>query len=95
MEDVKVQPLQMPYVTNVTAGLVEDCMQIKSLLQKQVSSSVRWQQSVEKMIAEGVDTFVEIGPGKTLAGFIKKINPEVKVVNISCVADLQLLTQLQ
>ena len=51
--------------------------------------------SVEKMIAEGVDTFVEIGPGKTLAGFIKKINPEVKVVNISCVADLQLLTQLQ
>lgn len=95
MEDVNVQPLQMPYVTNVTADLVEDSVQIKSLLQKQVSSSVRWQQSVEKMIAEGVDTFVEIGPGKTLAGFIKKINPEVKVVNISCVADLQLLTQLQ
>ncbi len=94
MEDIKTQPLQMPYVTNVTADLVEDSAQIKSLLQKQVSSSVRWQQSVEKMIAEGVDTFVEIGPGKTLAGFIKKINSEVKVLNVSCATDLQLLEQL-
>lgn len=91
MEEVSLQPLQVPYVTNVTAEFVEDVLHTKSLLQKQVASSVRWQQSVERMIAEGVDTFVEIGPGKTLAGFIKKINPDVKVINISCVDDLQAL----
>lgn len=95
MKDVQLQPLQVPYVTNVTADFVEDCEQTKPLLQKQVSSSVRWQQSVEKMIAEGVDTFVEIGPGKTLAGFIRKINADVQVININCVTDLQALQQLQ
>lgn len=95
MKDVQLQSLQVPYVTNVTADFVEDCEQTKPLLQKQVSSSVRWQQSVEKMIAEGVDTFVEIGPGKTLAGFIKKINADVQVININCVTDLQVLQQLQ
>lgn len=88
MENVQFRPLQVPYVTNVTAEFVEDSAETKVLLQKQVSSSVRWQQSVEKMIEEGVDTFVEIGPGKTLAGFIRKINPDVKVMNISCVDDL-------
>lgn len=94
MADVELKPLQVPYVTNVTAEFVEDSAETKVLLQKQVSSSVRWQQSVEKMIEAGVDTFVEIGPGKTLAGFIKKINPEVKVINISCVEDLKALEEM-
>lgn len=57
----------IPYVTNVTASYVEGTEEIKDLLVRQVSSSVRWQQSVENMIAAGVDRFVEIGPGKTLA----------------------------
>lgn len=87
MEDVKVSELKIPYVTNVTAKYVNDSEQIKSLLKAQVSSSVRWQQSVEEMIKNGVDTFVEIGPGKTLAGFIKKINRDVKVINISNVEE--------
>ena len=51
-------------------------------MEKQVASSVRWQQSVENMIADGVDTFVEIGPGKTLAGFMRKISKSVKVYNV-------------
>lgn len=88
MENVEFLPLQIPYVTNVTAESVKDIQETKELLVTQVSSSVRWIQSVERMIAEGVDTFVEIGPGKTLAGFIKKINPDVKVINISQVEDL-------
>lgn len=88
MQGIEFMPLQMPYVTNVTAEYVEDIQETKELLVRQVSSSVRWIQSVEKMIAGGVDTFVEIGPGKTLAGFIKKINPDVKVVNISQVEDI-------
>ena len=60
---------------------------VKSL--KQISSSVRWQQSVEKMISQGVDTFVEIGPGRTLAGFMRKINRNVKVYNIQTVEDVE------
>lgn len=88
MKELTIAPLQIPYVTNVTAEFVEDCGQCKELLRLQVSSSVRWQQSVEKMIAEGVDTFVEIGPGRTLAGFIKKINKDVKVINISQIENI-------
>lgn len=94
MSGVELKPLQIPYVTNVTAQYVEDIAQTKELLQKQVASSVRWQQSVEQMMEEGVDTFVEIGPGKTLAGFIRKINPQAWVINISCVEDLELLKEL-
>ena len=66
----------------------------KNLLARQISSSVLWQQSVEKMIQEGVDTFVEIGPGKTLAGFMKKIAPEMKTYNIQNVEDLEQISDL-
>lgn len=64
---------------------------MKPLLEKQVSSSVRWQQSVETMLADGVDRFVEIGPGKTLSGFIKKIDRGVTVLNIEKLEDLEKL----
>ncbi len=70
-----LHPLAVPYVTNVTAGTVEDIGKTRELLAEQVSSPVRWQQSMETMIADGVDTFVEIGPGKTLAGFLKEDQP--------------------
>lgn len=95
MKDIELGELQIPYVTNVTAEYVKDSSQIKSFLEKQVSSSVRWQQSVENMIADGVDTFVEIGPGKTLAGFIKKINKDVNVINVSQVSDIGALECLR
>lgn len=62
---------------------------VKELLRLQVSSSVRWQQSVERMIADGVDTFVEIGPGKTLSGFMRKIDRSVKTLNIENMADFE------
>lgn len=79
----------IPYVTNVTAEYVTDTENIRELLRDQVSSSVMWQQSIEKMLANGVDTFVEIGPGKTLAGFMKRINKEVRMINISSVEELE------
>lgn len=82
LEDVELHPLGIPYVTNVTAEYVTDISGTKALLEKQVASSVRWQQSVENMIAGGVDTFVEVGPGKTLAGFMRKIDKSVKVYNV-------------
>ena len=74
LEKIEIQTFAIPYVTNVTAQYVTESDQVKNLLVKQVSSSVRWQQCVEQMINDGVDTFIEIGPGKTLTGFLKKIN---------------------
>ena len=88
LENVSLSPLKIPYVTNVTSQYVENSDETKALLAKQISSSVKWQQSVETMIKEGVDTFVEIGPGKTLAGFMKKIDKTVKVYNIQTVEDV-------
>ncbi len=72
-----------------------DKEQVKPLLVRQVSAPVRWQQSVERMIADGVDIFVEIGPGKTLSGFMRKINKEVKTLNIEKVEDLEKLSVLK
>lgn len=88
LENVELSPLEIPYVTNVTAEYVRDISETKELLAKQVASSVRWQQSVENMIADGVDTFVEIGPGRTLAGFMRKINRDVKVYNVGTWEDV-------
>lgn len=91
LEQVTVNEPVIPYVANVTAEYVTDAAKVKELLTKQVSSSVRWQESVENMIADGVDRFVEIGPGKTLAGFVKKINRNVTVLNIEKLEDLEKL----
>ncbi|MCI8659787.1 MAG: ACP S-malonyltransferase [Lachnospiraceae bacterium] len=89
LDTVEVHTPQVPYVANVTAQYVTDAACVKPLLVEQVSSSVRWQQSMELLLADGVDTFVEIGPGKTLAGFMKKINRTVKVLNIEKLEDAE------
>lgn len=78
----------IPYISNVDALDVTEAAPVKTLLKNQVSNSVCWQQTIEKMIADGVDTFIEIGPGKTLSGFMKKINKDVKCLNIDKLADL-------
>ena len=93
LSKVEFSSLKIPYVTNVTAQYVTDSSKTKDLLAKQISSSVRWQQSVEKMLEEGVDTFVEIGPGKTLTGFMKKIAPDVRTYSIQKIEDLKLITE--
>ena len=93
LEKVTISELQIPYVTNVTAEFVKEQQKIRSLLAKQISSPVKWQQSVEAMIAEGVDTFIEIGPGKTLAGFMRKINRNAKVYNVQTVEDIEKVVQ--
>ena len=88
LSQVELHEPQIPYVANVTAQYVKSAAEVKELLTRQVSSSVRWQQSVEAMIADGVDTFIEIGPGKTLAGFMKKINRGVTTLNIETLEDV-------
>ena len=88
LDQIHFHELELPYVTNVTAEPITDICKTKELLKEQVAASVRWQQSMERMIEDGVDTFIEIGPGKTLAGFLKKINRKVTVMNISCIEDV-------
>ncbi|WP_367568779.1 ACP S-malonyltransferase [Lacrimispora sp.] len=94
LKGVEISSPKIPYVANVTAEYVTDESMVKPLLEKQVYSSVRWQQSVETMLADGVDTFIEIGPGKTLAGFMKKIARDVKVFNIEKLEDMDKLSDL-
>ena len=89
LSKVEIHKPRIPYVCNVEAAYVTQEDSIKELLEKQVSHSVCWQQSVEKMIADGTDTFIEIGPGKTLTGFMRKINKDVKVMNVDKLADME------
>ncbi len=89
LKDVKIAYEFIPYLANVTADYVTKASDVKPLLTKQVASSVRWQQTVERLIADGADEFLEIGPGKTLTGFMRKINRDVKVNNIDKLEDFK------
>ncbi len=92
--EVEIRDIRIPYLTNVTGDYVRDKGEVRDLLSRQVCSPVRWQQSVERMIADGIDTFVEIGPGKTLSGFMKRINKDVRVINIDKCDDIEKLKEL-
>mgnify|MGYP000951755557 FL=1 len=88
LAETEIHPLRIPYYANVTGGIVEDAAKVRGLLTEQVYSSVRFEQSIRNMLSAGVDTFYELGPGKTLAGFVKKIDREATVVNIETMEDL-------
>ncbi|MEK4348287.1 ACP S-malonyltransferase [Paenibacillus sp. FSL P4-0184] len=79
----------VPVIVNVTASPVTDPEEICELLVRQVYSPVLWQDSIEWLIADGVDTFVEIGSGSVLAGLIRKIDKTVKVININTLESVQ------
>ena len=89
LAEIEIAENFIPYVANVTADYVTKAKDVKPLLTKQVASGVRWQQTVERMIADGADTFVEIGPGKTLTGFMRKINRSVTVYSIDKMEDFE------
>jgi len=76
-------------ISNVNAKAEFESKRIKSLLVDQITSRVRWKESVDYMIKNGVDNFLEIGPGKVLSGLVKKINREVKVLNINKIEDIK------
>ncbi len=90
---VQIGEIKTPYIANVTAEYVTDRADVKGLLERQVSSSVRWQQSVERMAADGVDTFIEIGPKKTLTAFLKKIAPKATGYHVDTVEDMEALLE--
>ena len=89
LKDVELSTPSTPIYANATAKPYEG--DFKALITAQVKSPVRWQQTVENLAAEGVDTFIECGPGKTLVGLIKKINPELKAYKLENKADLELI----
>ena len=92
LNNIELKDMTIPVITNLTAEVVEDKSQVKDILTKQVMNPVKWEQSVKKMIELGVDTFVEMGPGKTLSSFVKKAAKEVGAdVAIYNVEDLKTL----
>lgn len=85
LDTVKIADPQIPLYSNVTAepyGSEDYSRDYRSLIKAQVISPVQWQKTVENLIEAGVDTFIEVGVGKTLSGLIKKINGDVKVFNV-------------
>lgn len=94
LAEVDFQTFETPYTTNVTGGLIHTTENIPSLLVQQVKASVRWETCIRTLIAEGVDTFVEIGPGKTLSGLIKKIDRSIRMFNVEDVNSLNKLREV-
>ncbi|WDV45509.1 ACP S-malonyltransferase [Clostridiaceae bacterium M8S5] len=88
LENVEIKELKLPVVSNVTADYVIDKNNVKELLTKQVMKSVLWEDSIKKMIKDGVDTFIEIGPGNVLKGFNRKIDKKVTSLNIEDIKSL-------
>ena len=86
---IELSDASIPVYTNVDANATTSSEDFKSKMPRQIYSSVYWTQTIENMIANGIDTFIEIGPGKVLSGLIKKINAETKTFNIYDKASLE------
>lgn len=92
LESIEFNEPKVKIISNVTADFIENKAEIKSLLFNQVKSSVRWSESIEKMIDLGIDTFIELGPGRVLSSFVKEISREKGIkVNIYNVEDMKSL----
>jgi len=91
LEGITIQDLKIPVVTNVEADINQSKERVKELLVTQVSSPVRWEESMQKISGNGIDQIFEIGPGKVLSGLMKRINPKVETKNIE---DIQTLKKI-
>ena len=91
---MEVKAPQVPVYANYTAEPYT-AQTAKELLVKQVSNPVRWQQTVEKLLEDGVDTFIEVGAGKTLSGLIRKTIPGAAIFNVEKPEDLQKLSEVR
>ena len=93
LENVELGDLKIPYYANVNASKVTDKAQVKELLKEQVYSPVRWEQTLYELEKEGVDTIIEVGPGRTIAGFVRKTVPSIKVIGVSTPEDIEKLSE--
>ena len=91
MNELNMNELEKPIISNVTAKETRSSREIKLLLISQIEKKVRWLESVEYMMNNGIKNFVEIGPGKVLSGLIKRINKNVNVSSINSEEDIKLL----
>lgn len=89
LEQAEVRTPKIPYICNVEAAYVRESSSVKRLLAMQVYSAVRWRETMERMLDDGVDTFIEIGPGRTLAGFLRKMSRDARVVSVGTVQELE------
>ncbi len=89
LKEFSLNDASVPVVTNVDGEMTTSSSDFREKMPKQIYSSVYWTQSVQNMVSNGVEIFIEIGPGKVLAGLVKKIAPEVKVLNIYDKASLE------
>ncbi|WP_234117447.1 ACP S-malonyltransferase [Clostridium hydrogenum] len=88
LKNIEINDMSIPLVTNISGSYVKSKTDVKDILKRQVMSSVLWEDSIRTMIKDGVDTFIEVGPGKTLTTFIRKIDRSVKVFNVEDVDSL-------
>ncbi|MDD7771098.1 ACP S-malonyltransferase [Suipraeoptans intestinalis] len=93
LREIPIQDLQVPYISNVTAKKVTKKEEIRPLLIRQISHPVLWMQSMKTLQAEAVEAVIEIGPGNTLAGFLKKMKTEIPVYNIATWEDMETITE--
>lgn len=89
LKDVEFSDFKVPVVANLTAQVIESVSDIKETLVKQVSNPVLWEDTIRYMLRRGVDTFIEIGPGKKLGGFVKKISKEAVSLNVEDIQSLE------
>jgi [acyl-carrier-protein] S-malonyltransferase len=93
LDGISVHPLNIPVVTNVEAEINTSQEKVKPLLVAQVFSPVRWEESMQRVVREGVERVLEIGPGKVLAGLMKRINPRVETGNLEDLQTLKKITE--
>ncbi len=89
LNKINIRDLKIPLIANYDAEFTTSSEDVREKLIKQVSSPVLWQDSVEKLISNGVDTFVEVGPKKVLSGMIKKISREVKIYHVETPEEIE------
>lgn len=82
LKNISINQFAVPVVTNVTGEVIEKVDDVRPYLKKQVMSTVLFEKSINTMIEFGVDTFIEIGPGRVLSGFVKKVNRKVLALNV-------------
>lgn len=89
LEPMQLGSLKVPVICNVEADHIKDSGRIKDLLYRQVMSSVLWEHTIRRMIEEGVRNFIEIGPGRTLSGFVRKVERGLGIYNVEDIASLE------
>jgi [acyl-carrier-protein] S-malonyltransferase len=94
LKNINLGSVSIPVITNVTGDYIKEAYGVKELLKKQVMSSVLWENTIKRMIEDGVDTFIELGPGKVLSGFVKKVDRKVIVTNVEDLKSLEKTVEL-